>query len=228
MEMLRVRWTPFGPLQSTVNVAEELDAGPNSLISPYQLTAGDILSFHQISTSPATDPPVSSITVKISDLEDWAWRWAENHEDCGEDYDDENQKWVDEDGDENNEEEPYRRLVRCCDQNRPQAPLPLVINSKAQSWITVHDYITQVHAWVEELQADIVAATKENYGTHPSTSRYMTLLRLDTPHIRDDRQGSADRHWKSVAEHVKLCRGGRMIGRNQTYEETTPLFGRAS
>lgn len=218
-------------MQSTIKVAEDLDAGPNSSVSPYQLTTGVIPSFHQISTSPATDPPVSSITVKISDLEDWAWRWAENHEDCGEGYDDEHQEWIEEDGDENDEEEeqePLRKLVRCCNQNRPQAPPPLVVRPTAQSCITVHDYITQVYAWVENLQADIVAATKENAGTHPSTPRYMSLLRLDTPHIRDDRQGRADRHWKGVAEHAQLRRDGKMIGRNHTYEETTPIVGRGN
>lgn len=225
LDMLRIRWKPFGQLQSTIEVADDLNAGARSAVSPYQLAAD---SFHEISKSPATDPPVSSITVTISDLEDWAWRWAENHEDCGEGYDDENQEWIEEDSNEDvdEEDEAPRKLMRCCGQNRPQAPPPLEVHPAVQSYITVHDYITQVHAWVESLRPNIVAATKENAGTHPSTPRYMTLLRLDTPHVRDDRQGRADRHWKAVAEHAKLRRDGRLIGGTNTYEETVPAVGR--
>jgi hypothetical protein len=92
----------------------------------------------------------------------------------------------------------------------------------------VHDYIGQVHAWIESLQSDIVAVAKENHGTHLSTPRYITLLRLDTPHMRDDGQGRANHHWKSVADHAQLRRNGKMIGRNHRYEETTPLVGRGN
>jgi hypothetical protein len=231
MDMLRIRWKPFGPLQSTIEVADDLAAGPNSSVSPYQLTIGVNPSFHEISTSPATDPPVSSITVTISDLEDWDWRWAENHEDCWEGYDNGHQEWIEEDRDENDEEDdddPPRKLMRCCNENRPQAPQPLLVRPIANDFITVHDYISQVHPWIENLQVDIVAATKENAGTHPSTPRYMTLLRLDAPKVRDDHHGRGDSHWKSVAEHAQLRRDGRMIGRSHTYEETTPLVGRGN
>jgi hypothetical protein len=224
MDMLRVRWRPFGSLQSTVEVAEDLDAGLNSSVSPYQINVGVNPSFHRISSSPATDPPVSAITVKMLDLEDWAWRWTEDHENCVEGYDDEDQEWMEERGDEDDEEEPPRKLMRCCNQNRPQVPQPLVVKPSAKSYITVHDYIIQVHAWIEDLQADILAATKENFGTRPSTSSYMTLLHLDEPHVRDDCQGRADRYWKAVAEHAQLRRDGRMIGRSHTYEETTPVL----
>ena len=169
MDMLKVRWRPFGSMQSTIEVAEDLDASTNSCVPPYQLTTGINRSFHQISTSPATDPPVSSITVQITDLEDWAWRWTENHEDC----DDEHQEWVGEDGNEDDEEEEsLRKLVRCCDQNRPQAPPPLLVCPTSQTYVIVHDYIGQVHAWIESLQFDIIAVAKENDGTRPSTPRY--------------------------------------------------------
>jgi hypothetical protein len=217
-DMLKVRWRPFGDLQSSIQVADDLDAGANSTVSPYQLTAGTSPSFHQIASSPATEPPVSLIAVTISDLEDWAWRWAENHEDCGEGYDAENQRWIEEDGDEDDddEDEPPRKLVHCCNQDRPQAPPPLKVRPTSKSFITVHDYITQAHAWVENLQADIVKALKENAGIRPSTPLYMTLFRLDTPNFRDDRQGRADRHWKAVAEHVQLRRDGRLVGGART------------
>ncbi|KAH7076612.1 hypothetical protein BKA63DRAFT_286174 [Paraphoma chrysanthemicola] len=214
-DMLRIHWTPFGSMQSTIQVAEDLDAGPNSTTSPYQLTAKENLSFHQISTSPATEPPVSSITMTVSDLEDWAWRWEDNHGDCGEGYDEEHQEWTEEDeaSDESNEEEEKRprKLIRCCDEDRPQAPAPLIVRPSTQEYITVHDFITQTHRYVENLRADILAATEEALGTSRESPRYMSLLSLDTIHVRDGSQGRVDRHWKGVAEHVKLRRDGKMI-----------------
>lgn len=214
LDMLKIRWRPFGDLQSTTRVADDLDAGANSTVSPYQLTAGASPSFHQISSSSATEPPVSLLTVTISDLEDWAWRWAENHEDCSEGYDSENQQWIGEDDneDEDDEDESPRKLMRCCDQDRPQAPPPLEIHPTSGDFITVHDYITQTHAWVESLQTDILKALKENAGISPPTPLYITLFRLDRPNFRGDRQGRADRHWKAIAEHVNLRIDGRIIG----------------
>ncbi|KAF1359442.1 hypothetical protein EJ07DRAFT_89498, partial [Lizonia empirigonia] len=70
MDMLRVRWSPFGSIQSSVYVSDDLSKTTSSL-SPYQQSAGGDAIFHQISTSPATDPPVSSITVQSMELEDW-------------------------------------------------------------------------------------------------------------------------------------------------------------
>ncbi|KAH7086798.1 hypothetical protein FB567DRAFT_526247 [Paraphoma chrysanthemicola] len=216
IDMLRIRWTPFGSVQSTIQVAEDLDAGPTSSMSPFQLTDEVNPTFHQISMSPATDPPVSSITMTISDLEDWGWRWEDNHGDCGEGYDEEHQEWAEEDeaNDENDheDEERPRKLMHCCDEDRPQAPAPLVIHPSTQEYITVHDYITQAHRYVEDLRADIVAATEEAMGTKRESPRYVSLLSLDTIHVRDGSQGREDRHWKDVAEHVKLRRDGKMIG----------------
>lgn len=191
INMLGIRWRPFGDLQSRVQVADDLDMGANSTSSPYQLTAGTSPSFHHISLSPATDPPVSLITVTISDLEDWGWRWAENHTDCGEGYDSPTQRWAEDDSiesvDDEGEDEPPRKLVHCCSQDRPHAPPPLEVRPTVERFITVHDYITQTHAWIEGLQIDILKALKENAGIHSSTPLYLTLLRLDTPHFRDDR-----------------------------------------
>jgi hypothetical protein len=64
MDMLRVHWSLFGPLQSSVNVADTLD--PDFDCQQYATDGG---FFHPISASPATEPPVSSISVEVDVLE---------------------------------------------------------------------------------------------------------------------------------------------------------------
>lgn len=66
MDMLRLRWKPFGPLSTSIQVVDDA-LNPSSTQKPYQT---DSDSFHPVSASAATEPPVSSITVKLQDLDD--------------------------------------------------------------------------------------------------------------------------------------------------------------
>lgn len=95
-DMLRVRWDLFGSLQFSIEVANDLEAGSSSSCSPYQQTIADGVTFHQISRSPATEPLVSSIIVRVSELEYWGSDWEEDHAAPGEDGN-EDQVWVDDD-----------------------------------------------------------------------------------------------------------------------------------
>ena len=47
--------------------------------------------------------------------------------------------------------------MRCCDQDRPHDTLPLVVLSTKQLFVIVHDYVTQVHAWLQELEGRYIA-----------------------------------------------------------------------
>ena len=70
MDMLRVRWEAFGSLEESVAVADDLDAGAPSSLSPYEPDdESDI--FHEIPKSPATEPPVCSIIVNVDELMIW-------------------------------------------------------------------------------------------------------------------------------------------------------------
>lgn len=57
-----------------------------------------------------------------------------------------------------------------------------------------------------------MAATKGNDKIYPSTLRYMSLLHLYTPHIRDGNYKHTALRLKGAAEQAKLCRDGVMIG----------------
>jgi hypothetical protein len=200
--MLRVRWKLFGSLQSSIEVADDLEAGPSSSLSPYQQTNTGGISFHQISKSPATEPLVSSIIVKVVELEYWGSDWEDGHaEDESED-----QVWVDDDTNFDNGE-PLRILMRCCGEDRPQAPPPLLVEHTSQSFVTVHDYITQVHTWFQNLQTDIERYHREHFiRGPPSFLLYVFIVALDSLSFIQN----ADHHWKHVAEHARRRREGTL------------------
>ncbi|RYO63426.1 hypothetical protein AA0113_g6119 [Alternaria arborescens] len=115
---------------TAVDVADTLE--PGSECQPYT-TDG---RFHPISTSSATEPPVSSIDVDVDMSEAWEYAWETEHQDD------------DEDGQEQIEDEDGegRKLVRCCSMARPQVPPFLKVLPTTQRFVTIHDYITQAHA----------------------------------------------------------------------------------
>lgn len=192
MDMLRVHWSLFGPLQSSVDVADTLDPGFNC-----QQYTTDGRSFHQISTSPATEPPVSSISVDVDVFEEWEYAWAEEHRDDNE----RDQEWI---GDDDSKD---RKLVRCCGVARPRPPPSLKVLPTTHNFVTVHDYITQVHAWLQTLKADILAAVGDMSSS--STKLYINLLSLDNLTLEEDIR--ADAMWKVVGVHARRRRDGTMI-----------------
>ena len=146
MDMLRVHWSPFGPLQSSVYIADTLDPDFNC-----QQYATDDGSFHTISTSPVTEPPVSSISVQVDVLEQWQYNWEMEHWDD----DEEDQEYIE---DENGLD---RTLVHCCGAARPPAATSLKVLPTTRPFVTIHDYITQVHTWLGALETDIFKAMGE-------------------------------------------------------------------
>ena len=192
MDMLRVRWLLFGSLESSVEVADTLDL--DSKCGPYTT---DGHSFHKISTSPATEPPVSSISVNVDDLDTWGYRWEGEHRD--DDWD--NQEWT---GDSDDED---RDLLRCCGMACPPPPPSLEVLPTTHPFVTVHDYITQVHAWLQTLKPSILEAMGDMYSL--STRFYISLLSLRVLSYWEDTR--ADRLWKSTEQHARRRRDGTML-----------------
>ncbi|USP74843.1 hypothetical protein yc1106_02117 [Curvularia clavata] len=183
VDMLRIHWSLFGPLQSSVDVADTL--GPDFNCQQYATYGG---SFHPISTSPATEPPVSSISVEVDVLEQWQYNWEMEHrEDDGEDH-----EWIE---DENGED---RKLMHCCGESRPPAASSLKVLSTTRPFVTVHDYITQVHAWLGTLQTDILKAMGEM--GYPETQLYISLMSLEVLSFEED----IGTMWKWVVTHDTL------------------------
>jgi hypothetical protein len=191
MDMLRVIWSLFGPLQYSVHVADTLD--PDFHCQQYATAGGG--SFHPISTSPATDPPVSAISVEVDVLEQWQYNWEMEH---GED-DEDHQEWIE---DENGED---RKLVHCCGAARPPAALSLKVLPTTRPFVTVHDYITQVHAWLETFQTNILRAMGETVS--PETKLYISLMSLKVLSFEED----IGIKWKWVGRHAQRRRDGTMV-----------------
>jgi hypothetical protein len=132
LDMLRVRWKPFGPLKTSVRVGANPRDPPSAEDQAYYQT--DPTALHPVSASSLTEPPISSITVMQDDLSTWKDDWVDEHLPHA-DYD--GAVWAvaeTEDGDgeggsggdgDNGDDEHDRKLMRCCDEDRPHAPAPL-------------------------------------------------------------------------------------------------------
>ncbi|KAK7985453.1 hypothetical protein PG988_003075 [Apiospora saccharicola] len=92
MDMLRIRWQPFGPLEESIQVADNARSHQSSL----------------------TEPPISSITVAQDDLNNWEDDWVDEHTPHADDDEDGTSTWVAGSGDDEDDEDGLgRKLVRC-------------------------------------------------------------------------------------------------------------------
>lgn len=174
--MQRIRWKPFGPLADSIYVAEN-SSEPSSPQQPYQTGP---TSFHPISASPLSEPPISSITVTQSDLEYWEEDWVEEHVPHA---DDDQAVWIDLPPGTVREEEvdgddgEGRKLMRCCGTSRPVVPPALTVRSTSQQFVTIHDYITAVHPWLQTIKGSILEAKGVHEGQPlPSNTAFGDLF----------------------------------------------------
>ncbi|KAK4031243.1 hypothetical protein C8A01DRAFT_51600 [Parachaetomium inaequale] len=157
---------------------------PNSaklLFMPVQGTVQSAIeaagTYHPVSALPISEPKVSSITVRVSELANWEEFWLNLHEEhsepdapdgafpdakwgklsvCGGDEDDE-------DEDEVEVDEP--QVLRCCKQDRPRGKNAKLTIRPSKAWdgrdggfVTVHDYVSALHPWLVRLRGDILGA----------------------------------------------------------------------
>ncbi len=102
--------------------------------------------FHPVAAEPASNPPASSIkVVTVERLATWIDYWAEYH-------------W-------NKHETLYDPVdgalgakCACCGESPFRAVETLVIRAVEHRFVTVGDYVTQVHAWLLTLKTDILRA----------------------------------------------------------------------
>ncbi|KAK8121893.1 hypothetical protein PG984_010563 [Apiospora sp. TS-2023a] len=212
MDMLRIRWRPFGPLEESIQVADNARSPPSPQ-SPAYHPGTTPASPHPVSASPLTEPAISSITVTQDDLNNWEDDWVDEHIPHADDDDAGTSTWVDGSGDDEDDEDGLgRKLVRCCDQSRPRAPAPLVVGPSTQPYLTVDDYIVAVHAWLRTHRDSILAArgVHEDGPVPASTSFYVNFLGLNTITLDDGKRSSDfDYLWQSWAAHVDARLAGQ-------------------
>jgi len=152
---------------------------PDSL-EPYFQPSTSTGTWHAISQCPLTEPPVSSIAVRVYELEMWEEQWLEMHrehssaaEEGGEEESAEGVRWgelpdYDEEEDEEGEGDGAAEghLLTCCGEERPRGKAVSVMVEAAAShgFVTVHDYVSTVHPWLMSMREDILAAIRMHEG----------------------------------------------------------------
>ncbi|KAF6803448.1 hypothetical protein CMUS01_15084 [Colletotrichum musicola] len=168
----------FIPVRGTVQSAVEVlpdPADPDPRTPYYDHAAG---TYHPVSALPISEPKVSSVTVRVSELEDWEENWLDMHEghsepdmpdafpdarwgrlSSGNDDDEEEE----EDDDENNDESP--QLLHCCEMDRPRGKNAKLTITPSKAWdggdggfVTVHNYVSALHHWLVRLRGDLLGA----------------------------------------------------------------------
>lgn len=170
----RLTWTLQGPLATSVFVS----AGPNDAKGPresyvLETTSGPV--WHTVSLEPLTRPRISSLSVKVRQLDYWADDWEEwhRHAEPGDsrcEFRDAALVTGDADDDP--------RLVYCCGETRPPIHTPLRIKARKDlGYITIHDYVSAVHPWLLELRQDMLRAL--NFLEDPRPLPAETRLYVD-------------------------------------------------
>lgn len=171
----RLRWALNGPLEAAISVAAGTLIDRTISDEPYH-RAGAVDQWHPISRDPFTEPKVSSVTIGVQPLIDWEENWLEVHDghalpgreqEDGEtrfgplpDVDPENKNdgWLEVDG------EVSGHLLVCCGTERPRktdTKFQLLVTAKGagpDGFLTVHDYLEQVHPWLMSLKGQILEA----------------------------------------------------------------------
>lgn len=134
------------------------------------------------------------------ELEDWESDWADAHEPHTQ-HDSGDAQWS---------SEPRRRLMRCCGEDRPHTRARLSVQSTKGECVTVHDFITQTHEWLQPLRKDILDAMDVTFGQrYPDKQLHLALIALDRlMMVRDTGHGQANRHWERVADHAHKLEAG--------------------
>jgi hypothetical protein len=135
-------WPLDGPTLETSGLAVMASpTNPDVRVPYYNATTG---VWHPISQLPISEPRVSSITVRVSELQDWEDNWEDLH--C-------EHVAGDAGGDE------------CCGTARPvgKKDASVVVTgtggvTEGGGFVTVHDYVMVVHPWLMGLRSDILGA----------------------------------------------------------------------
>lgn len=151
-------WPLDGPTVETSGLG--VTAGPTNpdVRAPYYDAATG--AWHPVSQLPVSEPRVSSITVRVTELEDWEDNWEDLH--C---------EYVvsDEGGGGGGS---GAGGDSCCGTGRPVGKKDISVavtgtggvgvkdggGGAGGGFVTVHDYVTAVHPWLMRLRSDILGA----------------------------------------------------------------------
>ena len=176
-DLFRLHWTLDGPLETAISVMPNAYYDPDELESarsPYARAASDggAPTLHPISPETITNPPVSTLTVSVSELNQWEDNWLMVHE-CHSDPDkDPEGNWgpapagADADASAGDSESNDKlHLLRCCGEERPWDPdnASLTVQPSGDM-ITIHDFVSQVHPWLMGMRRDLVQAAAYTYA----------------------------------------------------------------
>ncbi|GAM91159.1 hypothetical protein ANO11243_092060 [Dothideomycetidae sp. 11243] len=205
LEVLQIRWTPFGVLASCIEIVED-PRDPASACRPY-MTSNIADS---ISTQSITEPPVSSITVRQADIEMGGDMFLEAHI---EHADDDNPSAIWEEAPVSEEakqrgETPSEKLMQCCGIRRPRKSPTLTVLPTAKSFVTVGDYIAQVHPWLQTLRDEIIFCRNLMEGAFIDldTPLYVRLFNLSTLSLDEEDSGTGSNSmglWEAVSKVVR-------------------------
>jgi hypothetical protein len=177
----------FMPVQGTVQSAIEVlsDPGDPDTRTPYYDQAAG--TYHPVSALPISEPKVSSITVHVSELEDWEEYWLNVHEKHSEPdappgaFPD--AKWGKLSGGGGDEDDDEPVLLRCCKQDRPCGKNAKLTIKPSKAWdgrdggfVTVHDYVSALHPWLVRLRGDILGAMGTADGLDEPLGNEMDLV----------------------------------------------------
>lgn len=191
----RLIWRIPATLETAISVSANPHA-PRGQIEPY---FGRTLSggrWHDLCQEPVSYPPQQSIKVTVSQLNDWDSQWEESHEHA--EPDDEGCEFAPGDDDGPGE------LLKCCGEERPQAPAPLVVTANEKAYVTIHDYVSAVHPWLmEHINAISAAVNVWTSGEAPQGQKlFVNMTDLTALDICDEQRWQMhDSFGPSSAEH---------------------------
>lgn len=139
LETGRLYWIIQSPISEAVFVLNDVDnpAGPRQPAFQQAESSDGSPTLHPLSQVSLYEPPVSSVTVGIYELQDWADSWEEFHiysddDDC--------------DG-----------PCRCCGRLPPPLDRTITVTAaEKDSFLTIGDYVAAVQPWLLSLRQDLL------------------------------------------------------------------------
>ncbi|KAF9873487.1 hypothetical protein CkaCkLH20_08946 [Colletotrichum karsti] len=198
VSFLRLRWYLKGSVEESIKLLEDATVH-TSQQDQYQTSSASSTDgqqpetrLHEVASESITEPPVSSITVTIRELDGWESNWLDNHHPHAEDVD--SALYAD-DG----------SLIRCCDEDRPGPGPSLLVEAGSGAFVTTQDFAAAVHPWMSTFEAQVRSAKGVFRGRPVPTTHELFLYNLEPSplHVADAvgaGPGWWDFQWKKMAQ----------------------------
>lgn len=184
LDAVRLVWSFSGSLETSLSVMAS--AYNTDVLKPYFQHTASGGSWHVISQSPLTQPPVSEVVAKVDDLELWESDWLDfhrNNSDPDSHQESEILNYGDLPGYDPEKDERPPHLLVCCGSDRPRHKTGGVLvtpSGSGQGFVTVHDYITTMHPWLMRNRDDILDAM-DRYEDMPDLENMDLVVDLVMP-----------------------------------------------